>query len=108
MINFETLCKEIEQASQITIFRHVHPDWDAIGAQLGLKTWIKEHYPDKAVYALGDPGTFVQYEAYFDQVDDEAIASSLAIVVDCGNANGSMTPAFNRPNRSSRSIIIRR
>ena len=86
MINFETLCKEIEQASQITIFRHVHPAWDAIGAQLGLKTWIKEHYPDKAVYALGDPGTFVQYEAYFDQVDDEAIASSLAIVVDCGNA----------------------
>ena len=49
MINFETLCKEIEQASQITIFRHVHPDWDAIGAQLGLKTWIKEQYPDKAV-----------------------------------------------------------
>lgn len=75
----------IQEAKCITIFRHIHPDWDAIGAQLGLKTWIQETYPDKKVYALGDPGNFSEYQKYLDDIDDETIASSIAIVVDCAN-----------------------
>ena len=75
----------VEQYEIITIYRHIHPDWDAIGAQLGLKKWIESQYPNKQVYALGSVGNFKQYQDEFDEVEDEVISASLAIVLDCGN-----------------------
>lgn len=79
---FEGLLEIIEEAKVITIFRHTHADMDALGSQYGLKRWIEENYPEKAVYALGydrdDGGLF---EAT-DEIADEIIQNSLAIVLD--------------------------
>ena len=49
MLAFEDILKLIEQYEVITIFRHIHPDCDALGSQFGLKQWISENYPDKKV-----------------------------------------------------------
>ena len=37
----------IEQHSTIVLFRHVFPDMDALGSQLGFSLWLKNRYPQK-------------------------------------------------------------
>lgn len=68
----------IEQADSIVVFRHVSPDPDAIGSQLGLCEWIAKEYPDKKVYAAGKGEGM-------DAVDDKTIRNSLAIITDTAN-----------------------
>ncbi|MGL5977842.1 MAG: DHH family phosphoesterase [Erysipelotrichaceae bacterium] len=78
----------VEKYDIITLFRHVGADGDALGSQFGLKTWIQETYPHKQVYALGlDLGSHAPLFDPIDQdVSDQTIANSLAIVLDTANA----------------------
>ncbi len=68
----------VEQADSIVVFRHVSPDPDAAGSQLGLCEWIRQEYPDKKVYAAG-------VGEQMDEVTDEIIQNSLAIITDTAN-----------------------
>ena len=77
----------IESYSIITIFRHGHPDHDALGSQFGLRQWIKDNYPDKQVYCLGEERNNSFEYPYSDFVSDEMIQHSLAIVVDTAGMN---------------------
>ena len=70
--------KDIEAADTITLFRHILPDPDAFGSQLGLKSWLQEKYPDKKILALGKSSRDHQ----MDEADDEEIRNSLAIILD--------------------------
>ena len=51
---FEAIQKLIEKYPRIIIHRHKNPDGDALGSQQGLKYILKENYPDKEVFAVGD------------------------------------------------------
>ncbi|MBW9211826.1 MULTISPECIES: bifunctional oligoribonuclease/PAP phosphatase NrnA [Terrabacteria group] len=83
--NSLVLVKKIESYNSICIFRHVHPDCDALGSQFGLYTWLKTYFPEKKVYALGfETSTQFDFPA-LDVVEDEVIEQSLAIVVDTAN-----------------------
>ncbi len=82
MIDLSLLSKEIEEAESIVIVRHVRPDCDALGSQFGLKSWIKDNWPYKAVYALGKEKTSQGIWPQSDACTDEIIAASLAVVVD--------------------------
>ena len=44
---FKLIIAEINKANRIIIFRHEMPDYDALGSQMGLYTFIKENYPSK-------------------------------------------------------------
>ncbi len=83
---FSSLLNLIEKHEIITLFRHVNEDCDALGSQFGLKNWIKENYPEKKVYALGE-----RYGLNFfdqsDEISDQIIKDSLAIVLDCASSN---------------------
>lgn len=73
----------IRQYNEIIILRHVRPDPDAFGAQLGLKHAIQNMFPDKNVYALGanEPSLGI-----FDDMDDtSSFNDPLVIVVDTAN-----------------------
>lgn len=84
----ETLFSLIEKYDIITIYRHIFADSDAMGSQFGLKTWIEETYPQKQVYALGASiGSCKRYFPAIDEVDDETIKQSLAIILDTANAS---------------------
>ena len=77
----------IKDFNTITIFRHVFADMDAIGSQFGLKYYLKNKYPNKAVYCIGsDCPVSQRNNVYMDVVDDQVIKSSLAIVLDTSNA----------------------
>lgn len=51
---FKLALKTIKEADRIVIFRHQVPDFDALGTQMGLATWIKESYPEKEVHYVGE------------------------------------------------------
>ncbi len=46
--------KLIKQYDRIAIFRHIMPDYDALGTQLGLYHFIKDNFPQKEVKVFGD------------------------------------------------------
>ena len=81
----QELRKLIEQYDTITLYRHQHPDCDALGSQYSMKTWIEDNYPEKHVYALGAETTRQAEFPPSDVVTDETIAKSLAIVLDTSN-----------------------
>ncbi len=77
----------IESNSIITIFRHGHPDHDALGSQFGLRQWLLDHYPDKKIFCLGTERLNTDLYPENDSVGDEVIENSLAIVVDTAGMN---------------------
>ena len=80
---FEKLRTIIEGNDSIVIFGHIFPDGDCYGSQIGLRELIKLNYPEKKVYAVGSGLTrFFKLIGPMDQVSDEVIKNSLAILVD--------------------------
>ena len=86
MWSFEGLLEAIEQAPVITLFRHIHPDCDAVGSQFGIKNWIMENWPEKQVFALGNEYcTMGNCWPESDTCSSELIRKSGAIIVDTAN-----------------------
>ena len=51
---FQEILSEIKRFDRIIIHRHSKPDGDAIGSQVGLKHMIRENFPEKEVFMVGD------------------------------------------------------
>ena len=51
---YKQILSLIKQFDRIAIFRHIMPDFDALGTQFGLATFIKDNFPNKEVHVLGD------------------------------------------------------
>lgn len=74
----------IKNHDVIVIHRHLNPDGDAMGSQLGLKRVLQTNFPDKQIYAVGDPaGRFSFMEgSVMDEISDDVYNGALAIVLD--------------------------
>lgn len=79
---YQKLKELIEGYKTIIIHRHLRPDGDALGSQLGLKEILKTNYPDKEVYAVGDISFKLSFVGNMDRIDDKKYENALAIVVD--------------------------
>ena len=81
---FEAVLQEIESFDRIIIHRHSCPDGDALGAQIGLKHIIRENYPEKEVYMVGDPAGRYAFmdDSTMDHIPDCAYAGALAVILD--------------------------
>ena len=90
MNNLDQIYKKIEQSDSIVIFGHVLPDGDCYGSQIGLREIIKDTFPNKRVYSVGTgiPNLFSRL-APMDEVNDEIIRSSLAILIDATDCSRS-------------------
>lgn len=76
------LFKKIEQYNTIIIHRHSRPDLDALGSQLGLKIALKNKYPKKNIYAVGDESAKYGFIGDMDVISDDTYNNALAIIVD--------------------------
>ena len=82
---FESIIRLIEKHPRIILHRHQNPDGDAYGAQMGLYHLIKENYPEKEVFVVGDENrryAFMLEGKKMDEVKDEDYKDALAIVLD--------------------------
>lgn len=79
---YNEVIKSIEMFNRIIIHRHSRPDGDALGAQLGLKEIIKENYPQKMVYIVGDMTNRYSFMGTMDNIPDSFYDDALIIVCD--------------------------
>ena len=83
---FEAIYKLIEKYPRIILHRHKNPDGDALGAQEGLRKILKENYPDKEIYAVGDMTPRYSFISEpMDEISDDLYKGALAIILDCGS-----------------------
>lgn len=82
---FNQILEQIKKYQTIILFRHKNPDGDALGCQIGLKHIIKENFPEKTVYAVGDATKRYSFmdDSVMDEISDEVFKGSLAIIMDC-------------------------
>ena len=85
---FTEILQAIKEHSTIILHRHSSPDGDAMGSQIGLKEILKENFPEKRVYAVGDHAKRYAFMdgSTMDEVADEIYEGALAIVLDCGGS----------------------
>ena len=81
---FEQILEQIKKHDTIIIHRHTNPDGDALGSQIGLKHIIKDNFPEKTVYVVGDSSRRYGFmdDSVMDIIPDEVYSDALAIVLD--------------------------
>lgn len=74
----------IKKYKVITLYGHINPDPDCYGSALAFREILRDNFKNKEVYALGY-GNEKLYDrlARYDEVSDDKIKESLAIICDC-------------------------
>lgn len=85
----------IEQYEKIIIHRHVRPDPDAYGSQMGLKALIEKNYPNKQVLAAGEHDVLLGYLGEPDTVTEADYQGALVIVTDTANTDRIDGPLYD-------------
>ncbi len=82
----QEILNKIKEYNRIIIHGHTRPDGDCYGSQFGLKEIIKESFPNKEVYVVGEVSNYVSWIDSPDNISDDLFKGALAICVDCGNS----------------------
>ena len=84
---FEAIMENIRRADTVILHRHTNPDGDALGSQIGLWSLLKNAFPEKAVYKVGDGAGRYAFmkECVMDELPDEAFSEALCIILDSGS-----------------------
>ena len=86
-MKYESVLNEVRAFDTIIIHRHNRPDGDAMGSQLGLKHILRENFPEKTVYVVGDEAGYLSFmdDCLMDEIPDCTYEGALAMVLDCGS-----------------------
>ncbi|GKW46718.1 bifunctional oligoribonuclease/PAP phosphatase NrnA [Planococcus sp. NCCP-2050] len=82
---YSQIIDTIKQYETIIIHRHVRPDPDAYGSQLGLKYLLQHNFPEKRILAAGEHDFTLDFLDFPDQVEDADFNGALVIVTDTAN-----------------------
>ncbi|MCA0980736.1 DHH family phosphoesterase [Exiguobacterium aestuarii] len=81
----DSIKTEIEAADTILIHRHVRPDPDALGSQLGLQRILKSVHPDKKIYVVGGMVPDLEFLGKMEHVEEEMYKDALVLILDTAN-----------------------
>lgn len=82
--SIKEILKLIKKFDKITIYGHINPDPDSFGSGLALREIIKDNFKNKEVFTLGyGQERFYERLTKYDEVSEETIKNSLAIICDC-------------------------
>lgn len=79
---YKQIYKEIKKYDTIVIARHIGADPDALGSQFALKDIILNLFPDKKVFAVGNPASRFKFFGNNDRIEDINTTKGLCIVLD--------------------------
>ena len=79
------ILEKIKEYDTIIIHRHMKPDPDALGSQVGLKALLEHHFPEKTIKVVGFNEPTLTWLAKMDQVEDTDYQGALAIICDTAN-----------------------
>lgn len=79
---YKQIYKEIKKYNTIVIARHIGADPDALGAQFALKDIILSLFPEKKVYAVGNPASRFKFFGNNEKTEDINTTKYLCIVLD--------------------------
>lgn len=79
---YRRIYKEIKKYPNIVIARHIGADPDALGSQFALRELIKNKFPKKSVYAIGNPSSRFKFMGILDKVEEIDKDNTLLIVLD--------------------------
>lgn len=79
---YKQIYKQIKKYDTIVIARHIGADPDALGSQFALKSIIMNLFPEKKVYAVGNPASRFKFFGTCDKIDDVNTNKALCIVLD--------------------------
>ena len=82
MNSYKEIFKQIKKYEKIVIARHIGADPDALGSQFALKEIILNLFPNKKVYAVGNPASRFNFFGTLDKLDNVDISDALLIVLD--------------------------
>lgn len=85
----QTILDKIKEYDSIIILRHIKPDGDCLGASLGLRQILRDSFPEKKIYSIGNmKAEYLEFLGGEDKdVSDEVYKESLVIVVDTATKN---------------------
>lgn len=101
---FEEFLDAVKAYDTVIIHRHSYPDGDAMGSQIGLSEIIRENFPGKTVYTVGDPAgryAFLEGSA-MDEIPDEIYKDALAVILDSATAELVNDKRFSLAKKSAR------
>ena len=96
---YSRILSAIKRYDRIAVFRHIIPDFDALGTQMGLATWLKDNFPEKEIKVFGDNHVTFTPRLYpvMDSVNQDWFKEPfLAIIVDVGNVSRIADPRFKK------------
>ena len=77
------ILNKIKEYETIIIHRHARPDGDALGSSLGLREILRDNFPEKNIYSVGEKvPEYLNFLGSEDEVIDEVYENALVIVVD--------------------------
>lgn len=79
---YKQILKVIKKYNTIVIARHIGADPDALGSQFALKDIILKLFPDKRVYAVGNPASRFKFFGNNEKIDNIDTTKGLLIVLD--------------------------
>ena len=79
---YKQIFKVIKKYDTIVIARHIGADPDALGSQFALKEIILKTFPNKKVYAVGNPASRFKFFGNNEKIDNIYTTKGLLIVLD--------------------------
>lgn len=86
-MTIKKIIQTIKDYETIIIHRHVRPDPDAYGSQAGLKEIIKQSFPEKNVYVVGEEDPTFHFLVRMDKIENKMYDGALVIVCDTANTD---------------------
>lgn len=90
----KNILNEIKTYDTIVIHGHKRPDGDCYGGQYGLKGILKEAFPNKNIYVVGEESDYVKYVGSPDTINDDVYQDALSIVVDTATKERISDPRY--------------
>lgn len=99
---YSKILKKIKEYDKIIIHRHMRPDPDAIGSQVGLQKLLQLNFPEKSIKVTGYDEPSLTWLAKMDEVTDADYEQALVIVCDTAN-----TPRIDDQRYSTGDFLIK-